>query len=150
MPFFLSHPLDLQFFVFIFKCFPIHAFNSFITLLVDKMNKWTKTQDFLLFKLFFSPDVQVLQSKSILWSLFSGARQLMDCYPKSSDKNTLKRWFFIDKRVGWSGHLIEISLISAQYSLKFLHCYWTVKWSETWIPWTWSQIIPLFSPILHP
>ncbi|XAR70432.1 hypothetical protein NMG60_11027278 [Bertholletia excelsa] len=25
---------------------------------------------------------------------------LMDCSPSSSDKKTLKRWFFIDKRVG--------------------------------------------------
>ncbi|KAL5129561.1 hypothetical protein HKD37_12G032851 [Glycine soja] len=31
---------------------------------------------------------------------FHRAQQLMDCYPKSSDKKTLKRWFFIDKRVG--------------------------------------------------
>ncbi|KAI9076667.1 hypothetical protein K1719_041432 [Acacia pycnantha] len=25
---------------------------------------------------------------------------LMDCSPRSSDRKTLKRWFFIDKRVG--------------------------------------------------
>lgn len=25
----------------------------------------------------------------------------MDCMNSSTDKNTLKRWFFIDKRVGW-------------------------------------------------
>lgn len=30
----------------------------------------------------------------------SGALRLMDCLPSSSDKKTLKRWFFIDKRVG--------------------------------------------------
>ncbi|KAK7341077.1 hypothetical protein VNO80_24001 [Phaseolus coccineus] len=36
----------------------------------------------------------------VVGARFLGARQLMDCYPKSSDKNTLKRWFFIDKRVG--------------------------------------------------
>ncbi|KAI4332665.1 hypothetical protein L6164_017555 [Bauhinia variegata] len=30
-----------------------------------------------------------------------GAYELMDCcYPKNSDKKTLKKWFFIDKRVG--------------------------------------------------
>ncbi|KAJ0049478.1 hypothetical protein Pint_15922 [Pistacia integerrima] len=31
---------------------------------------------------------------------FSGSLRLMDCSPTSSDKKTLKRWFFIDKRVG--------------------------------------------------
>ncbi|KAF8032847.1 hypothetical protein BT93_D1664 [Corymbia citriodora subsp. variegata] len=32
---------------------------------------------------------------------FSGSLCLMDCSPNSSsDKKTLKRWFFIDKRVG--------------------------------------------------
>ncbi|KAB2000626.1 hypothetical protein ERO13_A12G218800v2 [Gossypium hirsutum] len=31
---------------------------------------------------------------------FRGSPQLMDCSPSSSDKKTLKRWFFIDKRVG--------------------------------------------------
>ncbi|TYH81390.1 hypothetical protein ES332_D03G197700v1 [Gossypium tomentosum] len=32
---------------------------------------------------------------------FSGKLRLMDCLsPRSSDKKTLKRWFFIDKRVG--------------------------------------------------
>ncbi|KAG8652809.1 hypothetical protein MANES_06G135301v8 [Manihot esculenta] len=30
----------------------------------------------------------------------SGLPCLMDCPPTSSDKKTLKRWFFIDKRVG--------------------------------------------------
>ncbi|KAF8027093.1 hypothetical protein BT93_E0113 [Corymbia citriodora subsp. variegata] len=30
----------------------------------------------------------------------SGTQHLMDCTPSSSDKKTLKRWFFIDKRVG--------------------------------------------------
>lgn len=29
---------------------------------------------------------------------FSGSPCLMDCSPSSSDKKTLKRWFFIDKR----------------------------------------------------
>nr|POF15475.1 hypothetical protein CFP56_60903 [Quercus suber] len=31
---------------------------------------------------------------------FPGIVCLMDCAPSSSDKKTLKRWFFIDKRVG--------------------------------------------------
>jgi hypothetical protein len=30
----------------------------------------------------------------------SGALRLMDCLPSCSDKKALKRWFFIDKRVG--------------------------------------------------
>ncbi|CDP09918.1 unnamed protein product [Coffea canephora] len=30
----------------------------------------------------------------------SGSLCLMDCLQSSSDKKTLKRWFFIDKRVG--------------------------------------------------
>ncbi|KAG2681471.1 hypothetical protein I3843_11G146600 [Carya illinoinensis] len=38
------------------------------------------------------------------WSIrnekFPGSLCLMDCKPSSSDKKTLKRWFFIDKRVG--------------------------------------------------
>ncbi|KAK4557937.1 hypothetical protein RGQ29_007610 [Quercus rubra] len=31
---------------------------------------------------------------------FPGIVCLMDCAPSSSDKKTLKRWFFIDKMVG--------------------------------------------------
>jgi hypothetical protein len=31
---------------------------------------------------------------------FSGSACLMNSFPSSSDKKTLKRWFFIDKRVG--------------------------------------------------
>ncbi|XP_043810407.1 probable trehalose-phosphate phosphatase F isoform X4 [Manihot esculenta] len=35
---------------------------------------------------------------------FSGSLCLMDCFPSSSDKKTLKKWFFIDKRVGLGIH----------------------------------------------
>uniref|UniRef100_A0A6N2KRQ1 Uncharacterized protein n=1 Tax=Salix viminalis TaxID=40686 RepID=A0A6N2KRQ1_SALVM len=31
---------------------------------------------------------------------FPGSACLMNCFPSSSDNKTLKRWFFIDKRVG--------------------------------------------------
>ena len=39
-------------------------------------------------------------SSTLMSPQISGSLCLMDCLRSSSDKKTLKRWFFIDKRVG--------------------------------------------------
>lgn len=54
----------------------------------------------------------------------------MDCKPSSSDKKTLKRWFFIDKRAGWSRsprliycwHRFKIILLSKSTLFKVIIC----------------------------